>query len=99
MADNDKVTSKRELLKAHLQEQTKQHIVRDAQARPQFIFTAYIEAGEGDPCICTEYVYYNATETDIKNRQERVYEWKAAWDGDFVFDPATNYDPDGDGEL
>lgn len=99
MADNDKVKSKTELLKSHLQEQTKQHIVRDSQARPKLIFTAYIEAEDGDPCICTEYVYYNATETDIRDRQERVYEWKAIWENGFIFDPAADYDPDGDGEL
>lgn len=99
MADNSKVTSKTELLKSQLYEQTKQHITRDAQGRVKYIFTAYIEAEEGDPCMCTEYVYFNPTETDIKARQERVYEWKAVWDTDFTFDPAASYDPDGDGDL
>lgn len=99
MADNAKVTTKTELLKAQLQEQTKQFITRDPQGRVKYIFTAYVEAGEGDPCMCTEYVYFNPTETDIKARQERVYSWKSAWDAGFTFDPTANYDPDGDGDL
>lgn len=97
--DNSSVTTKTELLKSHLHEQVKQHIVYDAVGRPKFIFTAYIGVLEGEPCMCTEFIYKNATETDIKDRQERVYKWKSAWESDFTFDPAADYDPDGDGEL
>lgn len=97
--DSNKVKTALELLKSHASEQVKQHIVLDAQGRVKFIFTTFIGAGEGDPCMVDEYVYPNLTSTVIVNRQERVYEWKAAWDAGFVFDPAVSYDPDGDSIL
>ena len=87
-----------ELLKSLMKEQNKQHLVRDALLRMQFSFMAPINAVAGTPCMCTEYVYYG-TSNIIRARQERVYKWKAAWDTDFVFNPSTDYDPDGDGEL
>jgi hypothetical protein len=99
MADNPAVKTKTELLKSHGKEQVKQHIVLDANSRPVFVFTAYVEAGEGAPCECTEYVYASPTSTIVIDRQERVYRWKAAWDANFTFDPTADYDPDGDGEL
>ena len=97
--DDPRVKNKTALLKSHGNEQVKQHIVYDAQVRPKFIFTAYVDAVDGDPCMCDEFIYKNATETDIISRQERIYQWKAAWDTNFTFDPAADYDPDGDGEL
>lgn len=97
--DNDEVKTALELLKTHAHEQVKQHIVFDAQTRPKYIFTTYIGAEEGDPCMCDEYVYLNATSTQVISRQERVYKWKAAWDSGFVFNPTTSYDADGDGQL
>jgi hypothetical protein len=99
MSDDSRVKNKTSLLKSHQLEQAKQHIVYDAQARPQFIFTADINCAAGDPCLVTEYVYRNATSTDIICRQERIYAWKASWDSLFVFDPTADYDPDGDGNL
>lgn len=97
--DNTDVTTATELLKSHANSQVKQHIVVDSQLRPKYVFTTYIGAGEGDPCMVDEYVYLNATSTQIISRQERVYQWKAAWDSGFVFNPATSYDADGDGNL
>lgn len=97
--DNPDVKTKSELFKSQKDEQVKQHIVYDAQDRPVLVFTAYIEAEDGDPCSATEYVYRNATSTQVVDRQERVYAWKAAWDANFVFDPTVSYDPDGDGVL
>lgn len=99
MADDVRVKTKTELLKSHSKEQVKQHIVFDLQERPQFVFTAYIDASDGDPCEVTEYVYRNASSTQVKNRQERVYNWNANWDTDFTFDPTVDYDPDGDGDI
>ncbi len=96
--DNANVKTALELLKTQSNEQVKQHIVVDSQGRPQFVFTAYIGAAEGDPCTVDEYVYINATSSQIIGRQERVYAWKAAWDTIFTFSPATSYDPDGDGD-
>lgn len=100
--DNSDVKTATELLKSHANEQVKQHIVTDAQGRPKFVFTTYIGAVEGDPCMCDEYVYINSTSTQIINRQERVYKWKAAWEAGalaFTFDPTVSYDADGDGVL
>ena len=97
--DNTEVKTALELLKSHAKEQVKQHIVFDSQTRPKYIFTTYIGAGENDPCMCDEYVYLTATSTQIISRQERVYKWKSAWDGGFVFDPTVSYDADGDGQL
>lgn len=97
MSDDSRVKNKTSLLKSHQFEQAKQHIVYDAQNRPQLIFTADINATEGDPCLVTEYVYLNATSTDIISRQERTYSWKDTWDSLFVYDPLVSYDPDGDG--
>lgn len=100
--DIDEVTTAIELLKTHAHEQIKQHVVLDAQGRPKYIFTTYIGAGEGDPCMADEYVYPNLTSTQIVNRQERVYKWKAAWETGavaFTFDPTASYDADGDGVL
>lgn len=97
--DINEVKTAIELLKTHSNEQVKQHIVTDAQGRPKFIFTTYVGAGEGDPCMCDEYVYVGLTSTQVTGRQERVYKWKAAWDSLFTFDPTANYDPDGDGAL
>lgn len=91
-----------ELLKTHANEQVKQHIVLDGQGRPKFIFTTYIGAVEGDPCMVDEYVYSSPTSTQIINRQERVYKWKIAWETGplaFTFNPSTSYDSDGDGLL
>ena len=79
--------------------QVKQHIIFDSQSRPQFVFTAPIDAKEGSPCTVTEYAYKAVNSTLVQSRQEREYLWKAAWDGNFVFDPSVNYDPDGNGEL
>lgn len=97
--DITEVQTATELLKSHKDSQVKQHIVVDAQLRPKFVFTTYIGAEEGDPCMVDEYVYLNATSTQIIARQERVYKWKSAWDSGFVFNPATSYDADGDGNL
>ena len=95
--DNTSITDRAMLLDTLQREQTKQHIVWDG-AQPQFIFEAPINAGEGDACLVTELVYFPSSSV-VKDRQERVYRWKAAWDSDFVFDPNANYDPDGDGSL
>lgn len=100
--DISEVKTALELLKTHAHEQVKQHIVLDDRGRPKFIFTTYIGAREGDPCMCDEYVYANITSTQIINRQERVYKWKSAWETGalaFTFDPTASYDPDGDGVL
>lgn len=98
--DNVKsVTTVRELIDAHLRGQTKSHSVRDAQGRIFLDFTAVVDSKEGDPCLVTEYVYYDVSSTQIIKQQERVYKWKAAWDTGFVFDPTTDYDADGDGDL
>ena len=97
--DDDRVTTKSELFKLQSTEQVKQHIVFDSQGRPILVFTTYIDAKDGDPCSCTEYVYRNPTSTQVLDRQERGYKWKAAWESSFIFDPAADYDPDGDGEL
>jgi len=99
MADDSRVKTKTELLKSHKGEQVKQHIVFDAQDRPILVFSASEEAVNGDACLVTEYVYRGVTSTQVMDRQERVYQWKAAWDGNFVFDPTVDYDPDGDGNL
>jgi hypothetical protein len=97
--DNSEVTTATELLKSHEKEQVKQHIVFDAQDRAKYVFTAVIGAADGDPCLVMEYVYRDATSTQIMDRQERTYAWKSAWDGNFEFNPATSYDADGDGAL
>jgi len=97
--DNDAVKNKTSLLKSHLNEQMKTHIVYDGSIRPKYIFTAEIDAAEGDPCLVTEYVYHPTSTSDIIHRQERVYKWKAVWDAAFVFDPSVDYDADGDGNL
>lgn len=100
MSDQDGVTKTRtEQLKSHLHMQVKQHIIFDGQGRPQFVFTAPIDAKEDTPCTVTEYVYVATNSTQVFKRQEREYRWKAAWNTGFVFDPAVNYDPDGDGAL
>lgn len=98
MAD-DIVKTPTELLKSLEKQQLKQHIVHDAQQRPQFIFEAPVSAKDGDPCLVTEYVYINATEAIIIDRQERQYQWKSVWDSNYVFDPNTDYDTDADGVL
>jgi len=97
--DNAEVTTATELLKQHSNESVKQHLVLDGQGRPFLVFTTYIGAIEGSPCTVDEYVYKDATSTQIIARQERTYKWKAAWDALFVFDPLVDYDADGDGNL
>lgn len=100
--DISEVKTAIELLKSHAHEQVKQHIVLDGAGRPKFVFTTYVGAQEGDPCMVDEYVYVNLTSTQIINRQERVYKWKAAWESGalaFTFDPTASYDADGDGVL
>ena len=89
----------RDLLKSHANEPVKQHIALDSQGRPKFVFTTYVGALDGDPCTVDEYVYKDATSTQIIARQERIYPWKSAWDTGFTFDPSADYDPDGDGDL
>jgi hypothetical protein len=97
--DNIDVKTAGELLQSHAHEQVKQHIVFDVQGRPYLIFTTYIGAQDGDPCMCDEMVYLSPTSTQVVGRQERVYKWKSAWDSAFTFDPTVDYDPDGDGNL
>lgn len=97
--DISEVKTATELLKTHANEQVKQHTILDAQGRPKFIFTTYIGAEGGAPCLVTEYVYASPTSSIVIGRQERVYKWKAAWDSGFTFDPTADYDPDGDGNL
>jgi hypothetical protein len=97
--DNPAITTKSDLFKTQRDEQIKQHIVFDSADRPVLIFTCGISTKDGEPCSVTEYVYRNSTSTQIFARQERVYTWKAAWDTSFIFNPVTNYDPDGDGNL
>jgi len=97
--DVKSVTTPTELLEAHQKGQTKTHVVLDAQDRPQFIFTASLDTKDGGPCMVTEYVYLNPTSSIAVSQQERVYKWKAIWETGFVFDPATDYDLDGDGVL
>ena len=92
---NDKVV----LLKSLEGQQLKQHIVHDASKRPIFIFEAPINARDGDPCLVTEYVYLDPTEPIVISRQERQYRWKEVWETGFTFDPATDYDLNGDGTL
>lgn len=97
--DNDDVRSRTELITSLQNEQTKQHIVFDAEGRAKYIFEAVATAKEDDPCLCTEYVYLATPGTTVRSRQERVYKWKSVWDDAFTFDPAANYDPDGDGNI
>ncbi len=97
--DNSSVTDRQMLLDSLQRGQTKQHVIVDIALRPVFIFEAPINAKEGAACLVTELVYVNADSSVVKDRQERVYTWKDAWDGDFTFDPSANYDPDGDGSL
>ena len=97
--DGTSVTTKEELLKALRAGQVKQHLVYDAVGRIQFAFDAPIATADGEPCLVTEYVYRDAASTQIRDRQERVYSWKVVWEGNFVFDATTSYDPDGDGVI
>lgn len=98
MAD-EIVKTKTEILKSLERQQLKQHIVHDSQSRPQFIFEAPIDTKDGEPCLVTEYVYINATESIVIDRQERQYRWKAVWDAGYTFDPSADYDADADGVL
>lgn len=97
--DVEGVTTPTELLRSHQNGQTKTHVVLDGTDRPTLVFTAVVDAKEGDPCMCTEYVYKNATSVIAINQQERVYKWKAIWDSLYLFDPTVDYDIDGDGIL
>jgi hypothetical protein len=97
--DIEEVKTATELLKSQASEQVKQHIVFDSADRPVLVFTAPIGTEDGKPCTATEYVYRNSTSTQVKDRQERVYKWKAIWDSNFIFNPLTSYDSDGDGIL
>lgn len=99
MVDNPAITSKSDLFKTQRDETVKQHIVFDGQSRPILIFTCGISTKDGEPCSVTEYVYRGASSTQIRDRQERTYKWKAAWDTSYTFDPSVSYDPDGDGNL
>lgn len=98
-SDNAAIKDKNVLLKGHDKTQVKQHIVYDANSRPILVFTTYIHTADGEPCSVTEYVYLSPTSTLVRDRQERVGVWNAAWEAGFTYDPATSYDPDGDGVL
>lgn len=99
MAGDGIVTTPTELLKSLEGQQLKQHIVVDSEGRSKFVFEAPVDAVENTPCLTTEYVYLNATSSVVIDRQERVYRWKTAWDGNYTFDPNADYDPDGDGNI
>ena len=98
MAENI-VTTKGEILKSLEGQQLKQHIVHDVSNRAILIFEAPVDAKEGTPCLCTELVYIDPTESIVIAKQERQYRWKAAWDSLFVFDSAVDYDVDGNGVI
>ena len=97
--DHPGVKSRSGLLTSLQNEQTKEHIVLDANDRPVFIFQAPISTEEGGPCLCTEYIYKDAGSVVVVSRQERAYGWKTIWENAFVFDPTVDYDLDGDGIL
>ena len=77
----------------------KQHAVHDANGRVVLLFECPVDTPDGGPCLVTEYVYLSASSTQVKDRQESHYRWKAAWESDFVFDQTADYDPDNNGEL
>ena len=96
-AKDVKVTT---LLKSLNNEQTKSFTINEAGlARAKFIMEAPISAKEGTPCLCTEYIYMAPDNNQVKAMQERIYKWKAAWDGEFTFDPTADYDSDASGSL
>lgn len=97
--DNPGVTSRDQLLKALIGQQSKRHVVHDNESRPVLLFEAPIDTPNGGPCLATEYVYVGPNSLVIKSEQERVSRWNSNWENGFIFNPNTSYDPDGDGTL
>lgn len=99
-ADSDRYFgNNKSLIDSLIGEMTKTHIILDNSDRPVFIFTASVNAADGTPCLCTEYIYKGAASTIVVGQRERVYEWKTVWETNYTFDPNTDYDLDGDGIL
>ena len=73
-------TTKTELLKIYEAELIKQFTQYDGQNRPEFIFTARVDAPHGEACLRTQYSYINSTSTLVEKREDTYSTWDSTWD-------------------
>lgn len=62
----------------------KVHIEFDGNGRVQFSYEAMNSAKNGEPAMCTEYVYTSPISTVVKGIKETAAQWNSAWDADFT---------------
>ena len=77
MALTDRKAS--DLVKSHLAEAIKQHIVYDGSERMSIVYTALAGALDGDQCGKTTYQYDGAS-TRVTGMKEELDVWDSAWD-------------------
>jgi hypothetical protein len=61
-------------------ELVKQFTVLDPEGRPEFVYTAHYNAGDGDFATVTQYAYFNATTTLVEKMKEDNSTWSSAYD-------------------
>lgn len=66
-------------LKAHAGEMIKQYYAYDGSNRLEYVYTAHINTGDGEPCERTQYTYDGGT-TRIVKRAETNSTWDSSWD-------------------
>ena len=66
-------------LKTQAKELVKQYIEYDGSDRPEYVYTAYRDAKNGDPCEVTRYTYVTGT-SRVEKRLESLGTWSSAYD-------------------
>ncbi len=78
MAENDVIKNKQHLLKTQMAGLTKSKQVLDGLGRLEFLYSAPINAKNGDPCIVVQYSYYGST-SDVDFTAEYEGIWQTAF--------------------
>jgi hypothetical protein len=77
--------SKTDLLIMKENEMVKEYQELDGQNRPSKIYTAPVDAVQGQKCLVTEYIYQNPTSSVFKGKKESYSTWDTSWVPDSAF--------------
>ncbi len=66
-------------LKSHAHEYVKQYMVYDGSNRMTDLYTAYIDAADGESCMRTQYEFDGSSARIVK-RKESNSTWDSSWE-------------------
>lgn len=72
------------ILKSLLNANTKTYTIFDVNGRPWKVYQAPSGAGNGIPCLLTEYVYIDPFSSVILGVKEVESVWDGSWDASFT---------------